>query len=128
MRILVTGAAGFIGSWVCERLLQRGDEVLGLDNFDPFYDHATKDRNLSGPRAWERFRFTEGDILDGALVGRLLDEGVDGVRPFFRARAQATPFLTARGKSPSRAKAASMDGERMPERDWRRPSSLPALT
>src|SRR5258708_36820734 len=45
-RVLVTGAAGFIGSHVAEALLARGDEVVGLDNFDPFYDRAVKERNL----------------------------------------------------------------------------------
>src|SRR5260370_10012522 len=45
-RVLVTGAAGFIGSHVAEALLARGDEVVGLDNFDPFYDRVVKERNL----------------------------------------------------------------------------------
>ena len=38
MKILVTGAAGFIGSYVCKRLLSRGDEVVGLDNINSYYD------------------------------------------------------------------------------------------
>lgn len=38
MKLLVTGAAGFIGSHVCKRLLQRGDEVVGLDNINSYYD------------------------------------------------------------------------------------------
>jgi len=38
MNVLVTGAAGFIGSHVCKRLLQRGDEVVGLDNINSYYD------------------------------------------------------------------------------------------
>ena len=38
MRILVTGSAGFIGFHVAQYLLERGDEVLGLDNFNPYYD------------------------------------------------------------------------------------------
>ncbi len=46
-RVLLTGAAGFIGSHVAEALLQRGDEVIGLDNFDPFYDPALKRRNVA---------------------------------------------------------------------------------
>ncbi|HEX7118246.1 MAG TPA: NAD-dependent epimerase/dehydratase family protein, partial [Longimicrobiales bacterium] len=46
--ILVTGAAGFIGSHVVERLLARGERVVGVDNFDPFYSPAEKRRNLAG--------------------------------------------------------------------------------
>ena len=66
----VTGAAGFIGSHVCEALLSRGDRVLGLDNFDPFYDRRIKERNLGGPRAHPGFSFLEGDIRDAATLSR----------------------------------------------------------
>jgi len=45
-RILVTGAAGFIGSHLVEALTRRGDEVVGIDNFDAFYPRAMKERNL----------------------------------------------------------------------------------
>ncbi len=62
VRVLVTGAAGFIGSHVCEALLARGDEVIGLDNFDPFYPRAVKERNLEAPRQARGFRFVEADI------------------------------------------------------------------
>lgn len=62
MRVLVTGAAGFIGSHVVERLLARGDVVTGLDNFDPFYDPAQKRANLAGLTG--DFRLVEGDLLD----------------------------------------------------------------
>jgi len=91
MRILVTGAAGFIGSHLCERLCARGDEVLGLDNFDPFYGRDTKARNLTGLQGQPRFTFVEGDIRDAAALdaafGRFLPEVVvhlaalAGVRP-----------------------------------------------
>ncbi len=73
--ILVTGAAGFIGSHTCEALLARGDRVVGLDNFDPFYDPRLKHRNLDAVRAAARpgaFEFVEGDICDDALVRSLL--------------------------------------------------------
>lgn len=74
LRVLVTGAAGFIGSHVAEALLARGDEVVGLDNFDPFYARDVKQRNLEGLRRTKGFRFVEGDIvrhplpLDGVAV------------------------------------------------------------
>ncbi|MCL6512447.1 MAG: GDP-mannose 4,6-dehydratase, partial [Anaerolineae bacterium] len=47
MRALVTGAAGFIGSHLAEALLARGDEVVGIDCFTPYYDRATKEANLA---------------------------------------------------------------------------------
>jgi UDP-glucuronate 4-epimerase len=62
MRVLLTGAAGFIGSHLAERLLARGDQVAGLDNFDPFYPRAVKQRNLANLLALPAFKFQEGDI------------------------------------------------------------------
>ena len=67
-RLLVTGAAGFIGSHVCEALLGRGDEVVGVDNFDPFYPRAVKEQNLDGLRRTKGFRFVEADIVRDALT------------------------------------------------------------
>ena len=61
-RVLLTGAAGFIGSHLAEHLLRRGDEVVGIDNFDPFYPRAVKERNLATARAMR------GELdFDGAL-------------------------------------------------------------
>lgn len=89
MRVLVTGLAGFLGSHVGEALVARGDEVVGLDNFDAFYDRAVKERNLEGLRASSRVRFLEGDIRDRAVLAEAM-RGVDvivhlaakaGVRP-----------------------------------------------
>lgn len=74
MRILLTGAAGFIGSHTAERLLHRGHEVVGLDNFDPFYERRLKERNLATLRGRAGFTFVEGDLLDRDLVARLLSE------------------------------------------------------
>lgn len=72
MRILVTGAAGFIGSSTVDRLLDLGHEVVGLDNFDPFYDRALKERNLAQARNNPAFQLVEGDLLDAAVVTPLL--------------------------------------------------------
>src|SRR6266571_1096232 len=66
-RLLVTGAAGFIGSHVSEALLARGDQVVGVDNFDAFYPRAVKERNLDGLRRTTGFRFVEADIVRDAL-------------------------------------------------------------
>jgi len=66
-RALVTGAAGFIGSHVCEALVARGDQVVGLDNFDPFYPRPHKERNLEGLRGHAGFRFVEADVARDPL-------------------------------------------------------------
>jgi UDP-glucuronate 4-epimerase len=88
-RVLVTGAAGFIGSHLVEALARRGDEVIGIDNFDPFYARATKERNLTEVGSHPGFCFHEQDMLDvGALRRELTAETVlvhlaakAGVRP-----------------------------------------------
>lgn len=64
MAILVTGGAGFIGSHVCEALLEKGFEVVCLDNFDPFYDPMIKRKNISSCLAYDKFHLIEADILD----------------------------------------------------------------
>lgn len=76
-RILLTGAAGFIGSHTTERLLSAGCSVIGLDNLDTFYDPAIKRRNLAEiarhPGA-ARFTFVEADLCDGEAVARVFHE------------------------------------------------------
>ncbi|HEC34972.1 MAG TPA: SDR family NAD(P)-dependent oxidoreductase [Anaerolineae bacterium] len=76
--ILVTGAAGFIGSHVAQALLARGDVVVGLDNLNDYYDPARKRANLAEIRNPQfeirNFHFIEGDIRDHALVARLFTE------------------------------------------------------
>ena len=74
-RILVTGAAGFIGSHLCESLVSAGHEVHGFDNFDAFYSRAVKEANLAALRGQPRFRFTEGDIVRDPLP----TAGVDAI-------------------------------------------------
>ena len=72
--VLVTGAAGFIGSHLCESLLARGDRVVGLDNFNAFYDPAIKRGNLAGLTGRPGFTLVEGDIRDGPALARVLAE------------------------------------------------------
>jgi UDP-glucuronate 4-epimerase len=73
MKILVTGAAGFIGSHVAQRLLQRGDAVIGLDNFAPNYSRTRKEANLKEVAAHERFTFVEADIRDAPALRDLFE-------------------------------------------------------
>lgn len=66
--ILVTGCAGFIGSHVCELLLKNGYKVIGVDNFDPFYPRAIKEKNLNNFIGHNNFKFYELDITSGLNV------------------------------------------------------------
>jgi len=64
MKVLVTGAAGFIGMHVCERLLARGDEVVGVDNLNDYYDVALKEARLARLASGSGFRLARLDIAD----------------------------------------------------------------
>jgi UDP-glucuronate 4-epimerase len=70
MRILLTGAAGFIGSHAAQALARAGSDVVGLDNFDAFYGRASKEANLAEVRSacGRRFSFVEADIRNAAAV------------------------------------------------------------
>ncbi len=74
-RILITGAAGFIGSTLADRLLAEGREVVGLDSFDPYYPEAMKRENLRFAEAHSNFRLEVGDIRDAEQVERIFAEG-----------------------------------------------------
>lgn len=91
MRIVVTGAAGFIGSHTCERLVSRGHDVVGFDAFDDFlYGAELKRRNAAELASLSRFRLVEGNVCDAAAVAGVITRDVDvvchlaalaGVRP-----------------------------------------------
>lgn len=79
--ILVTGAAGFIGSHAVEALIRRGDQVIGLDNLNDYYDPARKEKNLrevtehAKTGKWPgTFQFLKGDIRDRELVANLFSD------------------------------------------------------
>jgi UDP-glucuronate 4-epimerase len=112
--VLVTGAAGFIGSHLSEALVARGDQVVGVDNFDPFYSRAEKERNLRKARAHSRFAFHPIDILEtDRVAGLLTPETVivhlaakPGVRPsladpagYARANVEGTAALLAAARA-----------------------------
>jgi len=71
-RILVTGGAGFIGSHLCEALLEQGREVQVLDNFNDYYDPAIKRRNIETALTHSAYSIREGDIRDQELVGEVM--------------------------------------------------------
>jgi UDP-glucuronate 4-epimerase len=79
MRVLVTGAAGFIGLHACEALLARGDEVVGLDNLNDYYSVQLKRDRLARLQGRAGFRFVEQDLADESLAEALAAEGHDAI-------------------------------------------------
>lgn len=84
MKVVVTGAAGFIASHLSEGLLRDGHEVVGIDAFVDYYPRAVKERNLAACRAYTSFRFVEGALQDLDLQPPL-----EGARVVFHLAAQA---------------------------------------
>lgn len=106
MAVLLTGAAGFIGSHLAARLLDAGRAVLGLDNFDPYYPPAFKRKNVEPLLRRSGFRLVEGDIRDASLfaAGGALERaaGSDAIEAVVHLAARAgvrasvkDPVLTA---------------------------------
>jgi len=91
MHVVVTGAAGFIGSHTCERLVAAGHRVTGVDSFDAYLYPAERKRAVAAElAALPRFRLVEADICDRAAIAGVIDDSVDvvchlaalaGVRP-----------------------------------------------
>ncbi len=84
MKSLVTGAAGFIGSHLCEYLVEKGFQVVGIDNFMDYYPRSIKEANIADLRRDNNFKFVEASLLEVDLV-KLMD-GIDVV---FHQSAQA---------------------------------------
>jgi UDP-glucuronate 4-epimerase len=90
-RYLVTGAAGFIGSHLVDRLLAAGARVVGVDNFDPFYPRAVKERNLAAARTSPNLEIVEADLAEPGAVDRWIDR--DTVIVHLAAKAGVRPSL-----------------------------------
>lgn len=92
-RVLITGAAGFIGSHLTDSLLARGDEVVGLDEFNDYYDPAIKRHNLAGALDHPNFTLVEGDILNEAALRGVFEKHRPDVVVHLAARAGVRPSL-----------------------------------
>ena len=73
MKLLVTGAAGFIGMHACRRLLERGHEVFGVDNLNAYYDPALKHARLEQLRPFPKFAFEKLDIADEPALAAVFE-------------------------------------------------------
>jgi UDP-glucuronate 4-epimerase len=91
--VLVTGAAGFIGSHLAGRLLSRGYRVVGLDNFDDYYPPAIKWQNIRALEPGDGFQLKEGDIRDAPLLARIFSVNNISVVVHLAARAGVRPSL-----------------------------------
>ncbi len=74
MKFLVTGAAGFIGFHTAKALLDRGDEVIGLDNMNDYYDVTLKEARHAQLVGRDGFAFIKGDLADKATIEQLFAE------------------------------------------------------
>lgn len=87
MKILVTGAAGFIGSFVCKRLLERGDEVVGLDNINSYYDINLKYGRLStlgiSQTAIDNYKFIQSSIYPNFSFVKMSLEDTQAIQMLF---------------------------------------------
>lgn len=92
-KVLVTGAAGFIGSHLAEALLARGDTVVGLDEFNNYYDPAIKRKNIAEALKSPRYQMVEADICDEAALRAVFENERPDVVVHLAARAGVRPSL-----------------------------------
>ena len=75
MKILVTGAAGFIGAFLCKRLLENtNNEIIGVDNLNDYYDVSLKEARLEMLKKFDKFTFIKGDISDKGFIDKVFNE------------------------------------------------------
>lgn len=93
MDVLVTGGAGFIGSHLCERLLNDGHAVTAVDNFDPYYSQSLKHANLKSLQGRSEFRLLEEDIRNPDAIAVALSETPPDVIVHLAAKAGVRPSI-----------------------------------
>jgi len=76
MKVMVTGAAGFIGYHVSKRLLVQGDEILGVDNLNDYYDVSLKEARLAQIQGHRGFSFHKIDLSDQGAIAQLFDDNL----------------------------------------------------
>ncbi len=93
MRILVTGCAGFIGSHLCDHLLKLGYRIIGIDNFNDYYDPKIKEENLNKAFKLSKFKLYRIDILDFDKVSRIFKKEKPEKIIHLAARAGVRPSI-----------------------------------
>jgi len=93
MKVFLTGGAGFIGSNMAQMLLNKGFEVISIDNFDDFYDRSIKEENLAELNKSSKFKNIEGDIRDSGLIMDLFKEHNFDLVVHLAAKAGVRPSL-----------------------------------
>lgn len=93
MNVLVTGGAGFIGSHLVDSLLKDGNNVVVVDNFDPFYDRKIKEANIKKHLQKESYKLIEANICDRDLILKIFDEFRPEVVVHLAAKAGVRPSL-----------------------------------
>ena len=92
-KVLVTGFAGFIGSHLTERLLGDGYEVIGIDDFNDYYDPRIKERNISNFEQNKKFSLNRGDIRNRNFVNEVFSKCKPDIVIHLAARAGVRPSL-----------------------------------
>ena len=93
-KILVTGAAGFIGSHLVDRLLEEGDTIVALDNFNSFYDPLAKRRNIANHVKQPNYKLVEGDLRNDLSLDMVFAHGPFDVVVHLAAMAGVRPSIT----------------------------------
>ncbi len=93
MKILITGAAGFIGSNLSRRLLGKNNSIICVDNFDPFYDRSVKEKNIADLLKNPGFKLIEENIIDEAAMMRVIGEEKPDMIIHLAAKAGVRPSI-----------------------------------